>query len=39
MLDPAEEETAEYPAHDISMEEDEWLWEFEVIPSTKLIEQ
>lgn len=39
MLDTAEEETAEYTVYDISMEEDEWLWEFEVIPGTKLIEQ
>jgi hypothetical protein len=39
MLDPTEEETAEYAVYEISMEEDEWLWEFEVIPCTKLIEQ
>jgi len=39
MLEPAEEAIAKYTAHDVSMEEDEWLWEFEVIPSTKLIEQ
>jgi hypothetical protein len=40
-LQPDEIGTAKYPAHDIDLDSewDEWLWEFEVIPSTKLIEQ
>ena len=40
-LQPDEIGTVKYPAHDIDLDSEwyEWIWEFEVIPSTKLIEQ
>jgi hypothetical protein len=33
--------TVKYPAHDVELDSewDDWSWEFEVIPGTKLIEQ
>lgn len=35
-LDPGATGTAKYKMPEINMDEDEWLWEFGVIPSTKL---
>jgi hypothetical protein len=40
-LQPDEIGTVKYSAYDIDLDSEshEWIWEFEVIPSTKLIEQ
>lgn len=37
-LEAGETNTAKYPVRDISMDEDEWFWEFEISPSTKIKE-